>query len=399
MDKYITFKLILYIIFLSILFTVDIYPQTNIIYISGKITDKVTKKPVQNANVYLAYTTLGSSTNSDGKYLIKDIPVGRYTLVISHIGYQTFHIDIAILDKKKYNFDLELDPRIYQFRPIKVSAEGRQKWLNNLETFKNVFIGKTKNAENTFIQNTIELNFIEKDDTLFAETEKPLVIFNKALGYKIEYSLIHFEYIENEYVKYSGFPKFNLLKTNDLDTLKLWKSNRGKVFLGSLRHFLQLICENYYLTNKSLDTVEYNVDFSDSSVGGYRVYYPEDNYLKKNGFLVLNKSSIKNIYGFNPIFLLVNTNKYLSESKNGNEMYLKFENFLEVKYPIQNNNKLIQNDLKTSLIKLEIDSVLIDKQGRYFETFGIKSFGYWSTQRLADTLPYEYVLPDSVFVK
>ena len=56
------------------------------------------------------------------------------------------------------------------------------------------------------------------------------------------------------------------------------------------------------------------------------------------------------------------------------------------------------NDNKISWIKLEKDSVIIDKLGRYYETFGIKSYGFWATQRLADTLPYEYVYGDSLFI-
>ncbi|MCH7974826.1 MAG: carboxypeptidase-like regulatory domain-containing protein [Bacteroidetes bacterium] len=391
-------KLIILTFFFLNIYKVS-YSQINNSYIVGKITSKENNKPVKNANVYLAYTMLGSSTDDNGDYSIKDIPSGRYTLVISHISYETYNIKIAIKEEGKYNFDIELKPSVYQFSTIRVTAEGQIEWEKNLEIFKESFIGTSYFAQNTFIVNPLDLDFNwNADDLLFANSQKPLIIINKALGYKIEYDLIHFELYE-DYVKYSGFPKFSLLKTSNPDTLELWKFNRQKVYNGSLRHFLHAICKNYSITGKKLPSPENEINNSIKTDNGYNPEYLDYNFVEKNGFEVLYRSWLEPRFGIKPIIFYVNTNQYIKPTKNSNEMYLKFENYFEVQYQNLNKEKFPEdNDNKISWIKLEKDSVIIDKLGRYYETFGIKSYGFWATQRLADTLPYEYVYGDSLFI-
>ncbi len=398
--KYFLKLIILTFLFLNI-YKVS-YPQINNSYIVGEITSKGNKKPIKNVNVYLAYTMLGSSTDRNGNYSIINIPSGRYTLVVSHINYETLTIKINVNNKRKYSYNFELEPKIYQFRPVRVTAGGRAEWQKNFEIFKKEFIGTSNFAKNTFIVDSLTLNFNRNgDDILFAKSQEPLIIINNGLGYKIEYELIHFEYnkeYKKDYVKYSGFPKFSLLETTNPDTLELWKLNRQIAYNGSLRHFLRAICKNYDITNNNLDTVKYKINYSDSSVGRDKMEYPKNNFLKDNGFEVLYKSALGPRFGIIPIVFFVNMNRYLTPAKNANEMYLKFENYFEVRYDNPNKKKFpYDKKAKISWIRLEKDSVLIDKLGRYYETFAIKSYGYWATQRLADTLPYGYVYGDSLF--
>ncbi len=398
--KYSRLQIRLFFIVIFLLLIVNTaFSQTHINSISGRIINKATKEPIQNANVFLAYTMIGSSTNQKGKYTIGGVPRGKYWLVISHINYKTLNIKIDIKNNKDLKFNFELEPKIFQFRPIKVSAEGKTEWENNLEIFEEVFLGTSDFAEDTFIENAVELEFKEIDETLYAESQKPLIIINRAFGYRIDYSLIYFEYMNDDYVKYSGFPKFSLLQTSDPDSSKLWEINRMQAYFGSLRHFLHTICKNYIVTGQSLSKPKIEINYSDQNNLGYKLEYSNENFLVKNGFDVLYKSYLGKKYGMNPRVFLVNTNNYLTPAKNENEMYFKFEDYLEVKYQNPDDDKLpIDDDIRISWIRLEKDSVLIDNFGRYYETFQIKSYGYWANQRLADTLPYEYVIPDSMFI-
>ena len=55
--------------------------------VSGTVLgDKV---PLVGANVFLERTTLGSTTDSLGNYLITGIPVGKYTVRADFLGYTT----------------------------------------------------------------------------------------------------------------------------------------------------------------------------------------------------------------------------------------------------------------------------------------------------------------------
>lgn len=56
--------------------------------LSGKVkTDSQEALPF--VSVYLKDVHLGATTDLDGEYTIKDIPVGQHTLVVSYVGYET----------------------------------------------------------------------------------------------------------------------------------------------------------------------------------------------------------------------------------------------------------------------------------------------------------------------
>ena len=55
--------------------------------IDGQIVDKETGEPLIGVNVFISKTSIGTTTDKDGLYTIKNISNGRYELVISMIGY------------------------------------------------------------------------------------------------------------------------------------------------------------------------------------------------------------------------------------------------------------------------------------------------------------------------
>ena len=67
--------------------------------ISGKISAK-NGEEIPYANVYLKQTKMGTSTNENGFYELKNVPKDNYTLVISSIGYRTKTIKINVLNDK-----------------------------------------------------------------------------------------------------------------------------------------------------------------------------------------------------------------------------------------------------------------------------------------------------------
>ena len=79
--------------YLFILLTTSILnAQVNI---SGTIADNK-GNPLAGANVFLAGTTLGSATNSDGNYKISNVNNGDYTLVVKYLGYLTQEMGVNV---------------------------------------------------------------------------------------------------------------------------------------------------------------------------------------------------------------------------------------------------------------------------------------------------------------
>jgi iron complex outermembrane recepter protein len=56
--------------------------------ISGTITDTDSKEPIIGASVLVENTTLGSITDLEGKFVIKNVPAGSQTVLIKYIGYE-----------------------------------------------------------------------------------------------------------------------------------------------------------------------------------------------------------------------------------------------------------------------------------------------------------------------
>ncbi len=77
---------------LTLFFSSALFAQGTL---KGNITD--TKgEAIIGANVFLTGTTMGSATDFDGNYVIKNVPAGSYTLTVSAIGYKTQEFSISV---------------------------------------------------------------------------------------------------------------------------------------------------------------------------------------------------------------------------------------------------------------------------------------------------------------
>ncbi|MCB2407807.1 SusC/RagA family TonB-linked outer membrane protein [Hymenobacter lucidus] len=85
-------KLLFLLLFVCTGFT-GAFAQTGAV--SGRILDEKSQG-VPGATVLIEGTTLGSSTNADGTYLIQNVPAGAQTLVSSFVGYNTKRQPITV---------------------------------------------------------------------------------------------------------------------------------------------------------------------------------------------------------------------------------------------------------------------------------------------------------------
>jgi len=68
------------------------------------------ENPLQGANVVVVGTELGSVSNGEGSYLIKDIPAGTYDITASFIGYSSKTISVVVgEDDAVVDFNLKVD--------------------------------------------------------------------------------------------------------------------------------------------------------------------------------------------------------------------------------------------------------------------------------------------------
>lgn len=78
--------------------------------LSGIVLDKSTNEPLVGVNVTIDETTLGSSTDLDGYFVILNVPAGVYTVTFSYIGYQSLSYEnIRIVPDITKRLDVSLE--------------------------------------------------------------------------------------------------------------------------------------------------------------------------------------------------------------------------------------------------------------------------------------------------
>ncbi len=89
----------------------------------GRVLDKASGDPLVGFSVYLDGTTLGAMTDLDGYYVIKKIPPGTYTMIISGIGYNQMKVEaLAVTAGETRSLDFSLEAETVQMDSIVVKG-------------------------------------------------------------------------------------------------------------------------------------------------------------------------------------------------------------------------------------------------------------------------------------
>ncbi|MFZ6031902.1 MAG: carboxypeptidase-like regulatory domain-containing protein [Melioribacter sp.] len=98
----------------------------------GTVYDKETNETLPGANVLVKGTTLGAACNLDGEYVIRNIPAGRHTIIVSYIGYEpdSAVVDIPVGKTLAQDFYLEITAIEGQDIIITAQAQGQLEAIN-----------------------------------------------------------------------------------------------------------------------------------------------------------------------------------------------------------------------------------------------------------------------------
>lgn len=302
--------------------------------IKGTILDQKTHNKIPFAYIYFSGTFVGTNSDKNGNF---ELDISKYPLMpltISALGYNSVTMNIVTYSKP---IIVNLKTKIFELNEVIISDKAHNRGRReNLRLFENAFLGETRNARQCEISNENDIIFMNTNDTLRAFSVNPIIIDNKALGYKISYFLDEFYYNRRDDSFYfSG----NIIFTEDLSTDKtestVFDSRRRHAYFGSRMHFFRSLWENdldsskYVVKNPNLDDLSYtNIVNVEDSMTKY-LQYPED---------------------------------------------------LGICY---------HTSLPSSYIIFLESEVFFDKSG-YFDPSGISWQGEMARRRIADWLPYEY---------
>jgi hypothetical protein len=197
---------------------------------------------MQSVSVYLDNTSVGTITDEKGIFHIRSIPEGKFRLVVSAIGYETY---VQTIDPKQVygEISVQLDPAPEELKGLDVLPPDPDGWIHWGKLFTELFIGSSEYAFHCQIKNPeiIKFRFNKKENILIAYAKKPIEILNNSIGYNLKYKLEEFEYdISKKLLIYNGYASFIDLALSDSKLSNRWKKTRTDVYELSLLHFMRV---------------------------------------------------------------------------------------------------------------------------------------------------------------
>jgi TonB-dependent starch-binding outer membrane protein SusC len=98
--------------------------------ISGNVSEANTGVPLPGVNVSIDSSQMGTSTDYDGNYTIKNLSAGSYTITISFLGFQTSSKTIELSDGQAIILNFQLKDDVQNLEEVIVTATGLRRRLD-----------------------------------------------------------------------------------------------------------------------------------------------------------------------------------------------------------------------------------------------------------------------------
>lgn len=116
--------------------------------IAGKVVNKQTGVPLPLVNIILRGTTLGSSADKEGHYIISEVPIGRYLVIASMIGYKAVIKTIEVAADKVSVLNFELSPTVIPMGEIIITATRTEHIISDIPVSAHVVTREEMNLAN-----------------------------------------------------------------------------------------------------------------------------------------------------------------------------------------------------------------------------------------------------------
>lgn len=324
--------------------------------ITGKVTDAATGNPLENVNVYLDGTIVGTTTDSRGVFTLNNVSKTSNPLSVSYVGYQTQKLK-NYADNKAINIALKRN--VIALKEVTVTTDKISR-ARAMRIFLREFIGRYNSECQITNPQDIYFSYNKSEDLLTAVADKPLTILNKKLGYKVTYFLADFSY-KPYLTSYKG-NYFFAEDTTGLkpETMRKVLKARNEAYKGSRMHFIRALWAN---------------QLNENGFAIYRSIKGEINTITPYDL------DPKNRLSFDHIVQLSEGKKFILFQKGINPKDARFDNNeVYVTYRQFNPAFLRQTDSGNGTI--------IERNGYHDEGLQWKdNFGKW---RVGELLPYEF---------
>jgi hypothetical protein len=226
------------IIFWKVIFAFCLTTQAFAQTVKGTVSDEKTGEKLPFVSVFFNNTSIATETNLEGNYLLKNVPIGTYSLIVRMTGYKAYSQKVIIEKGSNVVLDVKLAVDEKLLDEIKITQKRDKTWENQLEVFEQQFLGNASTTHPCKIVNPWVLEFTNEKGVLTARAKDVLEINNQALGYQIRYTLNDFRF-DGSQVFFSGYVEFTGLFSNDSRQKMRWENQRQEVYRGSDIHFFK----------------------------------------------------------------------------------------------------------------------------------------------------------------
>ncbi|GAB3652417.1 hypothetical protein GCM10027594_27020 [Hymenobacter agri] len=212
--------------------------------VSGQVRDSLTQAPLPFASVFLANTSLGTTTDAEGRFRLANVPPGHYDLGVSYVGYRRFSQPVNLTGALMLN--PLVAPLAQQLAEIVVRPEPNR--ADDYQRFLGLFLGSSTRSRQCRVLNPegVRVRYDPLQNVLSASVPHALEVENPALGYHLTFYQLDFR---AEFVDQSvGLTLLTQVVFKDLPGTprqrRRWAANRQKAYLGSYQHFLRSVYAN-----------------------------------------------------------------------------------------------------------------------------------------------------------
>ena len=341
--------------------------------LTGTVREKGTGLPLPFANVFVNNTTLGSATDTEGRFRISGEFSTDIELVASFVGYVTEVKAISFRKKGEVEVDFVLAFNESNLTEIELKAKRDKSWDRELRRFEDVFLALADDPYRSQVQINnpwvLEFENVKADkgpNYLQASAAQPLKITNTALGYEIDYYLKDFRVMRTGSMFY-GQVFYTRMNLADKKKMAEWEVNREANYHSSLRHF------NYSLLLNLQDSIHFEV---------YRALPEQIDRMRTNDF---REELGESIVPIEPDSI------FRKPLGNGN-----FRIYTTDRLEIHHLDKPWKNDYYTNVyhaiswIQAPSGYYDVDKKGTLINPTQLVLSGYLSRQRMARILPLDF---------
>jgi hypothetical protein len=232
-----------WLVSIFVIFCSAVFAQTATI--KGSVIDASTGEPLPFGNVFINSSTLGTTSDKQGNFELKNVPMpGTYEVIISYVGYESYAQKINVSDGDVTVRVIKLKPSETLLNDVEVKTTRDKDWEKKMKRFTKTFLGNDDAAKQCTILNPWVVDFQPgKDpDILVAHASQPIWIENKALGYKLRFILLNFSSSLTEY-SINGKSFFEEMKSDDNRQIQIWRQERDRSYRNSKQYLFKSIIE------------------------------------------------------------------------------------------------------------------------------------------------------------